>query len=173
MTFTDSIHLTPLEIGMALLVILLAAMLIRSKRQEAKPADRLGEALAIDQSGQRMGFEELKEWVKESESICETLSKNLQEKRRIAKRLIAQLDAKIHQMNQLADKLSEKDIPPAEDATNKDFYPVINEMADSGCQVSQIARWLRISEGEVQLVLDLKKFGHREDPGSLSGTPPM
>ena len=44
--------------------------------------------------GHSIEFEGLKEWVKESESICETLSKNLQEKRKIAKRLMAQLDGK-------------------------------------------------------------------------------
>jgi hypothetical protein len=160
MNFLDAIHLTNLEFGLILLVIVLSAVLIRSKRTVTPSTEKVGQAI---------NFEGLKEWVKESELICETLSKNLQEKRKIAKRLIAQLDGKIDHMNQLLGKLNEKEPHPSEEGKSKDLYPLIIEMADSGCHVPQIARWLRISEGEVQLVLDLKKFGHREDLQSQVG----
>jgi len=160
MSFLNAVHLTSLEFGLILLVIVLTAVLIRSKRTVVQSTEKMGQAI---------DFDGLKEWVKESESICETLSKNLQEKRKIAKRLIAQLDGKIGQMNELLEKLNEKGPPPSEEGKNKDVHPLIIEMADSGCHVSQIARWLKISEGEVQLVLDLKKFGHREDPESQVG----
>lgn len=161
MNFLNAIHLTNLEFGLIILVILLAAVLIRSKRTVDQSTEKVG---------QTIDFEGLKEWVKESESICETFSKNLQEKRKIAKRLIGQLDGKIERMNRLLSKLNEKEPPPPEEGKSKDLHPLIIEMADSGCHVSQIARWLKISEGEVQLVLDLKKFGHREDPQSQVGT---
>jgi hypothetical protein len=156
MSLSNIIHLTSLEMGLILLVILFAAMLVLSRRPATRP----------EKPGQVIEFEGLKEWVKESESLCETLSKNLQEKRKIGKRLIGQLDTKIEQMNQLLEKLNEKETSPGQEVKSKDLYPVIIEMADSGCHVSQIARWLKISEGEVQLVLDLKKFGRGEDSPS-------
>ena len=154
MNFLDAIHLTNLEFGLILLVIVLSAVLVRSKRTVTPSTEKVGQAI---------DFEGLKEWVKESESICETLSKNLQEKRKIAKRLVAQLDGRIEQMNQLLSTINEKAPSPSSEGKSKDLYPLIIEMTDSGCHVPQIACWLRIPEGEVQLVLDLKKFGHRED----------
>jgi hypothetical protein len=162
MSFLDAVHLTSLEFGLILLVIILATVLIRSKRKVIQPTEQVT---------QTIDFEGLKEWVKESESICETLTKNLQEKRKIAKRLVTQLDGKIGQMNELLTKVNEKEPSPPEEVKRKDIHPLIIEMADSGCPVSQIARWLRVSEGEVQLILDLKKFGHREDPQSQVGIP--
>ena len=164
MSFTEAIHLTPLEFGLILLVIALAVALFLSKRTGAQIRGK---------DVQTIDFEGLKEWVKESESICETFSKNLQEKRKIAKRLIAQLDEKIDQMNQALNTLKDKERPPSEEARSKDLHPLILEMADSGVHVSQIARWLRIPEGEVQLVLDLRQFGHREDLQPQSGRPPV
>ena len=160
MSFLNAVHLTSLEFGLILLVIILATVLIRSRRTVIQPAETVGQAI---------DFDGLKEWVKEAESICETLSKNLQEKRKIAKRVVAQLDGKIEQMNELLNRLNEKGPPPPEEGKSKDVHSLIIEMADSGCHVSQIARWLRISEGEVQLVLDLKKFGHPEAPQSQVG----
>ena len=126
-------------------------------------------AQLLEKKGQTVDFERLKEWVKESESICENLSKNLQEKRKIAKRLMAQLDGKIEQMNQILNKAKEKERPHSEEEKTKDLHALIIEMADSGIHVSQIARWLRIPEGEVQLVLDLKQYGHVEDLQSQTG----
>ena len=164
MSFLNAVHLTSLEFGLILLVVVLTAVLIRSKRTVGQSTEKVGQAI---------DFDGLKEWVKESESICETLSKNLQEKRKIAKRLIAQLDGKIEQMNELLNTLNEKEPPPSEEGKSKDVHSLIIDMADSGCHVSQIARWLRVSEGEVQLVLDLKKFGHREDPQPQAGTSQM
>jgi hypothetical protein len=83
--------------------------------------------------------------------------------------LIAQLDGKIEQMNQLLNTWNEKEPAASEEGRRNDLHPLIYEMADSGCHVSQISRWLRISEGEVQLVLDLKKFGHRVDAQAQVG----
>ena len=154
MEFLEAIHLTELEFGLILLVLVLAAGLIYSRRKGVRPTEKLGRSIE---------FEGLKEWVKESELIWETLSKNLQEKRKIAKRLMAQLDGKLAEMNDLLSRIDEKGPLPSEEVKGRDVHSVIVEMAESGCHVSQIARWLRIPEGEVQLVLDLKKFGHRED----------
>ena len=158
MDLTNTLHLTGLEIGLIFLVIALALALVLSKR--ASPSTKK-EIQSLDMEG-------LKEWVKESEAICESLSKNLQEKRKIVKRLITQMDGKIDQIHQLLQKVDEAVPIVSDEDKNKGLYPQIVEMANAGCQASQIARWLKVPEGEVQLVLDLKKFGHSEESkGSL------
>ena len=154
MEFLEAVHLTELESGLILLVLVLAGGLIYLRCRGVRSTEPRGHSIE---------FEGLKEWVKESELICETLSKNLQEKRKIAKRLMAQLDGKLAEMNDLLSRIDEKRPLPSEEIKSRDVHSVIVEMAESGCHVSQIARWLKIPEGEVQLVLDLKKFGHRED----------
>ena len=154
MEFLEAVHLTELESGLILLVLVLAGGLIYLRCRGVRSTETRGHSIE---------FEGLKEWVKESELICETLSKNLQEKRKIAKRLMAQLDGKLAEMNDLLSRIDEKGPLPSEEVKGRDVHSVIVEMAESGCHVSQIARWLKIPEGEVQLVLDLKKFGHRED----------
>jgi len=154
MSFLRTIQLTNLEFGLILVALVLVTVLILSRRKEVPSTEKEGYAIE---------FEGLKEWVKESESICETLSENLEERRRIAKRLVAQLDGKIEEMNDLLNKLDKKEPPAPEKGKSKDVHSLITKMVDSGCPVSQIARRLRISEGEVQLVLDLRKFGRHKD----------
>ncbi len=161
MSSLDVIHFTNLEFGLIVLVLALTVAFILSRRAMTQKPDRVG---------QTVDFEGFREWVKESESICESLSKNLQEKRKIAKRLIAQLDGKIEQMNQILKRLDEKETLTSDETKSKDLQPLIIEMSDSGCNVSQIARWMRIPEAQVEFVLDLRKFGdaqtREEQPGS-------
>ena len=154
MSFLRTIQLTNLEFGLILVALVLVTVLILSRRKEVPSTEKEGYAIE---------FEGLKEWVKESESICETLSENLEERRRIAKRLVAQLDGKIEEMNELLNKLNKKELPAAQEGKSKDVHSLITKMADYGFPASQIARRLKISEGEVQLVLDLRKFGRRKD----------
>ena len=164
MSSLDVIHFTNLEFGLIVLVLALTVAFIFSRRTVTQKPDR---------AGQTVDFEGFMEWLKESESICENLSKNLQEKRKIAKRLIAQLDGRIEQMNQILKRLDEKETPASDEATCKDLQPLIIEMSDSGCTVSQIARWMRIPEGQVQLVLDLRKFGDAQTREPQPGNSPV
>ena len=162
MIFPETVHLTNLEFGLILLALVLAAVLICSRRKGIPSAEKVGHAIELGG---------LKKWVKESEWLCETLSKNLEEKRKIAKSLVAQLDGKIEEMNDLLNKLDKKEPPAPEKGKSKNVHSLITKMVDSGCPVSQIARRLKISEGEVQLVLDLRKFGRRKDlPYQVGGS---
>jgi hypothetical protein len=160
----DAIQFSNLEFALLILVLALSAALVLSRRASVQKPEKVSQAVS---------FEGLMEWVKESESVCESLSKNIQEKRKIAKRLIAQLDRKIDEMNQALNKLNEKEPLPSDAGKNKDLQPAIIEMSNSGCDASQIARWLKIPEGQVQLVLDLRKFGDGPDRKPQPGISPV
>jgi DNA-binding NarL/FixJ family response regulator len=94
--------------------------------------------------------DQLKEWVQESEVICQDLSRNLEEKKEITKRLIAQLDERVQTLQTLLKKMDEEGAFPSQEK--------IVEMAEAGCGISEIARQLRLPQGEIQLTLDLQKY---------------
>jgi len=100
----------------------------------------------------------LKEWVQESEAICQNLSKNLDQKKEIADRLVMRLDEKIQALQILIGKMDEPSPLPGRREEKKDLHAQILEMAETGHDVSEIARQLRISKGEIQLALDLKRY---------------
>jgi len=99
-----------------------------------------------------------RESIQESEVICQNLSKNLQEKKEIGKRLVKQLDDKIQTLSSMMKKIDQKEGPPCEDTEKKDLKGQILEMAEAGCDISDIAQKLGLSRGEVQLALDLKRY---------------
>ncbi len=99
----------------------------------------------------------LEKWLTESKSLCETLSRNLDEKKEITRGLVRQLDAKIECFNQSLTRVEEKE------GGIKDLYPQVIDMARKGCDAGQIARWLKLSRGEVQLILDLQSYGEKTD----------
>jgi len=94
--------------------------------------------------------DQLREWAQESEAICQNLSRNLEEKKEITKSLISQLDEKIQSLQAILRKMSEEDAFPSQEK--------ILEMAEAGCGISDIARQLRLPQGEIQLTLDLQKY---------------
>ena len=101
--------------------------------------------------------DQFRQWSRESETICQDLSKNLEEKKEIAKRLIAELDERIRQLELLLGHLEEETSSPP-DRKRKDLVGQIHEMAEAGWDVQEIAKQLRLSKGEVQLTLDLKRY---------------
>ncbi len=94
--------------------------------------------------------DQLKEWAQESEALCQNLSRNLEEKKEITKSLITQLDEKIQSLQALLRKVSEEGAFPSQEK--------ILEMAEAGCGISDIARQLRLPQGEIQLTLDLQRY---------------
>ncbi len=94
--------------------------------------------------------DQLKEWAQESEAICQNLSRNLEEKKEITKSLISQLDEKIQSLQVTLRKMTEENAFPSQEK--------ILEMAEAGCGISEIARQLRLPQGEVQLTLDLQRY---------------
>ena len=149
MNLANFVNMTNLE--MELLAVegtLIAAffLLWRTLRQSAgrKPAASSSPSLG--------------EWVQESEGICQTLSKNLDEKREIADRLVMRLDEKIQTLQILMEQMDQASPSSGRREEKKDLHTKILEMAETGFDVSEIARQLRISKGEIQLALDLKRY---------------
>jgi hypothetical protein len=103
----------------------------------------------------------LQEWRKESESICQTLSKNLDEKREISRRLIEDLDGRIQSIRLLLNRMEEKEQTYAQGTNRKDLHTQIVEMAGQGYGLSEIAQRANLTAGEVQLILNLRKYSHQ------------
>jgi hypothetical protein len=99
----------------------------------------------------------LEGWLAESKSLCETLSRNLEEKKEITRGLVRQLDAKIDGFNESLTRIEERE------GGIKELYPQVVEMAQKGCDAAQIARWFKLSRGEIQLILDLQSYGEKAD----------
>jgi cell division protein YceG involved in septum cleavage len=101
---------------------------------------------------------QMKKWVLESEVICKSLSRNLEEKKEIANQLILQLEKKIKSLDVMIKKIEGEISSLSEGGKKKDLTLRILEMAENGRDVSDIARDLHLSKGEVQLALDLEKY---------------
>lgn len=106
----------------------------------------------------RMDADRLKRWLIESETICQGLSHNLEEKREIADQLVRKLEKKIEHLDLMIKKIEDELSSLSERKMEGDLIPRIIEMAKAGCQISEIARDLNLSKGEVQLALDLEKY---------------
>jgi len=153
MSFANHINLTNMEIGLIIVegsvLLSLFISLICFRRmvgQWRNPHHSLSDS------------DSLREWVRESEAICQGLSRNLEEKREIVKRLIGQLEEKIRSLDSMAKRVEEEMSSISPKAEKTDMSARIHEMAEAGCDVSDIARELRLSKGEVQLALDLRKY---------------
>lgn len=96
--------------------------------------------------------------LKESAWISENLSKNLEEKKEIVRRLSAMLDGKIRSLSHLLEKAAPGGNPFSPDSSGSDRHHLVSEMALSGCGVPDIAKRLGFSKEEVQLILDMKKM---------------
>jgi hypothetical protein len=96
--------------------------------------------------------------LKESASLSQDLSKNLEEKKEIVKKLLATLDEKILSFHQLLEKAGQGEKRSTSDLPATVGTDPVLEMALAGYGVSDIAKRLRLSKEEIQLILDLKKI---------------
>ena len=112
-------------------------------------------------SGQEtgLGIEALRALAGECENLCQSLSKNLDDKREIARRLNEQFDQKIVQLQVLIGQAGEKEKPLTPPSKEKDLDEQILEMVGAGVDLNEIGRRLNLTRGEVQLILDLKRYG--------------
>jgi len=97
-------------------------------------------------------FQEL---LRETELLSRELSKNLEEKKEITRRLLERLDIKMNHLEFLIKHLKEKEktrLLPIREEENPNS---ILEMSRAGCGVSDIARRLGRSKEEIQLILDV------------------
>ncbi len=102
--------------------------------------------------------DQIREWARESETICQGLSKNLEEKKVIVRRLIAQLDEKIRTFEILLKEGEGKGGRLSHDGEERDLGDQVCDLVRTGCDVSEISRRLHLSKGEVELILDLKRY---------------
>ena len=153
MDLANLMHLTNMEMGLIILEgsILLSFLftLITVKR-----------ALHREMTPKRPSShpDQLREWVQDAEAICRALSKNLEEKKEIAGRVVSQLDERIQTLQVLLKRVDEDRPSYGRGDNQKDLDARIFKMAEAGCDVSEIARQLRLPKGEIQLALDLKRY---------------
>lgn len=100
---------------------------------------------------------QINEWVVESDIAFEKLSKTLEERKEIAKELIAQLDAKIEKLRSMTMALDREMVPVAEEVSGQGLEWEVMKMAEEGRGCSEIARQTGLSIGEIQLIIHLKR----------------
>jgi hypothetical protein len=102
--------------------------------------------------------DQLIKWAKESESLCISLSKNLEEKKELTQRLMEQLDEKIQSLNLRLEGTKERREFTPEGLKETDLYGKVVKMVEAGYKFPEIVRRLKLPKGEVQLILDLKQY---------------
>ena len=102
--------------------------------------------------------DQLIKWARESEILCLSLSKNLEQKKEITKRLMEQLDEKLQSLNSRLAGIEEKKKPIPEGLKEGDPYGKVVKMVEAGYKFPEIVRSLKLPKGEVQLILDLKQY---------------
>jgi hypothetical protein len=110
-----------------------------------------GKNLPVDLSR----FQEL---LRETELLSQDLSKNLEEKREITRRLLETLDIKMIYLESLIHQVKEKEKMKPMLVGEEENRESILEMALSGCGVADIAKRLGRSKEEIQLILDVSKL---------------
>ncbi len=133
--------------GMTLILLLLMFFFFRrtlQKGQSRKPSIWTSDQLI--------------KWARESEILCLSLSKNLEEKKEITKRLMEQLDEKIQSLNSRLAGIEEKKKSNPEGLKEGDPYGKVVKMMEAGYKFPEIARRLKLPKGEVQLILDLNQY---------------
>ncbi|MBM4333014.1 MAG: hypothetical protein FJ117_17670 [Deltaproteobacteria bacterium] len=155
-------NLTNMEIGLivvegSILISFLIAILYMKRALNAVYAKRV-RPLSYASKSSPPDLERVNELLKESESITLTLSRNLEEKREIAKRLMETLDEKIKRLEMLLLKPEERDSSPIPNPDGQERNDPILQMAQAGCGVADIARRLGLAKEEVQLIIDLRKI---------------
>jgi len=102
--------------------------------------------------------DQLIQWAKESEILCISLSKNLEEKKELTQRLMEQLDEKIQSLNLRLEGTEERIEFTPEGLKETDLYGKVVKMVEAGYKFPEIVRRLKLPKGEVQLILDLKQY---------------
>ena len=133
--------------GMTLIILLLIVFFFTRALRKGKNKKR-----AIWTSDQLM------KWARESEILCLSLSKNLEEKKEISKRLMEQLDEKLQSLNSRLGGIEEKKKSIPEELKEGDPYGKVIKMVEAGYKFPEIVRSLKLPKGEVQLILDLKQY---------------
>lgn len=109
-------------------------------------------------------LEKMKQWVRESEIICNNLSKTLEERKEIAHHLIAQLDAKIEALRSMTVGMDRDGGPIVSESAGESRELQILKMLERGKDLREVARHTGLSIGEVQFILNLKRYQESSSP---------
>lgn len=101
--------------------------------------------------------DQIKQWVQESEVLCEKLSQMLQERKEIAHRLIAEFDLKIETLRTLMAEMDRKHPLPETGIPRRPQEEGVVKMAEQGLPFLEIARQTGLSVGEIQFIMNLRK----------------
>ena len=147
MNFSDLENWLMITEGMTLIILLLIVFFFTRALRKGKNKKR-----SIWTSDQLM------KWARESEILCLSLSKNLEEKKEISKRLMEQLDEKLQSLNSRLGGIEEKKKSIPEGLKEGDPYGKVIKMVEAGYKFPEVVRSLKLPKGEVQLILDLKQY---------------
>jgi hypothetical protein len=100
-------------------------------------------------------FQEL---LRETEALSRELSKNLEEKKEITRRLLERLDLKMMHLEALMQQGKEKERSQAPPAREEENPASILELTRAGLGVADISRRLGRSKEEIQLILDVTRL---------------
>jgi hypothetical protein len=154
-------NLTNLEIGLIFLegTILLSFLLtLFYVRKRMNPAWARRVKTPNGAKGAPIDLIRFQELLRETEVLSRELSKNLEEKKEITRRLLERLDMKMMNLETLMRQVKEKEKTQAHSAPEEENPASILDLARSGLGVSDIARHLGRSKEEIQLVLDVTRL---------------
>ncbi len=152
-------NLTALEIGLILVegsILVSFLVLILFVRRRINPAlVRKMRKGPLKSSTTSWDWNRLQRLLRETESISQNLSRNLEEKKEIARRLLEGLDSRLERLQKGINSSPQGKGPVIEEMEGPD--PVLR-MAAAGLGVADMSRRLGRSREEIQLILDLQKW---------------
>jgi hypothetical protein len=107
-------------------------------------------------------FQEL---VRETEALSRELSKTLEEKKEITRRLLERLDLKMMHLEALMTQAKEKEKSQAGPGRKENHPASILELARAGLGIADISGRLGCSKEEIQLVLDMTQLSPEFNKG--------
>ena len=152
-------NLTALEIGLILVegsILVSFLVLILYVRRSMNPAlVRKMRKGSLRHSPASWDWNRLQNLLKETESISQNLSRTLEEKKEIARRLLDALDSRMERLQETVNSSPQGKGSVVEERESPD--PVL-KMAAAGWGVADMSRRLGRSREEIQLILDLQKW---------------
>lgn len=144
--------------------ILLLLIIIFYILKDSLPKSRITET-ASDVNELRPIAESLNQLTTKAEKISDRLKENIEEEKRFGDELQAIVDKKTRELNLTIQKAVSilrklKEIQPSTDTNNSsiiDKYDEIFKLHDTGLSIKEIAEKVGASEGEVELICNLRR----------------
>lgn len=144
--------------------ILLLLIIIFYILKDSLPKNRIPET-ASDVNELKPIAESLNQLTTKAEKIADRLKENIEEEKRFGEELQAIVDKKTRELNLTIQKAVSilrklKEIQPSTDTNNSsiiDKYDEIFKLHDTGLSIKEIAEKVGASEGEVELICNLRR----------------